>query len=312
MNKRYSVRIAGIGSYLPNAVVTNKMLEAWYGADAKWTESHLGIKERRWTGTDELTSDLAYKAALKAIEDSGLTKSEIDLMIVATSSPDRISPSTACIVAEKLGVSCPSFDINAVCTGFLYGLNIATPLIEAGAYKNILLVASETYSKITDKESRECVYFGDGAGAVILSKSNQGWISTKIYSDGRGKEAFTVPIGGKFKMDGKAVFETGIVNLPLAIKSILKTNNITVDEVSFLVPHQPGIKMLEVVADKVGLPFEKVITVMDKYANTAAASIPIALDTLVKSGKLVDGDTLLLASIGSGWTWGAGLIKWKK
>jgi 3-oxoacyl-[acyl-carrier-protein] synthase-3 len=310
MNKRYSVRIAGIGSYLPNAVVTNKMLEAWYGADAKWTESHLGIKERRWTGTDELTSDLAHKAALKAIEDSGLTKSEIDLMIVATSSPDRISPSTACIVAEKLGVSCPSFDINAVCTGFLYGLNIATPLIEAGAYKNILLVASETYSKITDKESRECVYFGDGAGAVILSKSNQGWISTKIYSDARGKEAFTVPIGGTFKMNGKAVFETGITNLPLAIEDILQTNSRSVNEVSFLVPHQPGIKMLQVVADRVGLPFEKVVTVMDRYANTAAASIPIALDTLVKSGKLVEGDLVLLASIGSGGTWGEGLISY--
>ena len=312
MSKRYNVKIAGIGSYVPYAVVTNEMLETWYGANAKWTENHLGIKERRWSANNELTSDLAYRAALKAIEDSGLNRNEIDLMIVATSSPDRISPSTACIVAEKLEVSCPSFDINAVCTGFLYGLNIATPLIEAGTYKNILLIASETYSKITDRESRDCVYFGDGAGAVVLSKSNEGWISTKIYSDGRGKEAFTTPIGGKFKMDGKAVFATGIVNLPLAIEDILQTNKLTVNEVSFLVPHQPGIKMLEVVADRVGLPFEKVVTVMDRYANTAAASIPIALDTLVKSGKLVDGDNILLASIGSGWTWGAGLIKWKK
>jgi len=312
MSKKYNVRIAGIGSYLPDAVVTNEMLETWYGVNAKWTESHLGIKERRWTAANELTSDLACKAALKAITDAGINKDEIDLMIVATSSPDRISPSTACIVAEQLQISCPSFDINSVCTGFLYGLNIATPLIEAGAYKNILLIASETYSKITDKESRDCVYFGDGAGAVILSKSEESWISTKIYSDGRGKEAFTTPIGGKFKMDGKAVFQTGTTKLPLAIEHILQTNNITVDEIAYLVPHQPGIKMLEVVADKVGLPFEKVITVMDRYANTAAASIPVALDTLVKSGKLVDGDTILLASVGSGWTWGVGLIKWKK
>jgi len=312
MSKKYNVNIAGIGSYLPDAIVTNEMLETWYGANAKWTENHLGIKERRWSANNELTSDLAYKAALKAIEDSGLGKNEIDLMIIATSSPDRISPSTACIVAEKLEVSCPSFDVNAVCSGFLYGLNIATPLIEAGAYRNILLIASETYSKITNKESRDCVYFGDGAGAVVLSKSDEGWITTKIYSDGRGKEAFTTPIGGKFKMNGKAVFETGTNNLPIAINDILQTNNIPIDKVAFLVPHQPGIKMLEVVADKVGLPFEKVITVMDKYANTAAASIPIALDTLVKSGKVVDGDTVLLASIGSGWTWGAGLIKWKK
>jgi len=312
MSIQYGVKIAGIGSYLPDAVVTNEMLETWYGANAKWTESHLGIKERRWTATDELTSDLACRAALKAIKDSGLSSNEIDLMIVATSSPDRISPSTACIVAEKLQISCPSFDINAVCTGFLYGLNIATPLIQAGAYKSILLIASETYSKITDRHSRDCVYFGDGAGAVVLSKSEEGYISTKIYSDGKGKEAFTTAIGGKFKMNGKAVFETGITNLPLAIDDILKTNNITVDEVAYLVPHQPGIKMLQVVADRVGLPFEKVVTVMDKYANTAAASIPIALDTLIKSGKLLDGDNILLASIGSGWTWGAGLINYRK
>lgn len=312
MSKRYSVEIVGIGSYVPSAVVTNELLETWYGADAKWTESHLGIKERRWTATNELTSDLAYKAGLRAIKDSGLVKEDIDLIILATSSPDRISPSTACIVAEKLEVGCPSFDINAVCTGFLYGLNIATPLIEAGAYRNILLIASETYSKITDRESRDCVYFGDGAGAVVLSKSDSGWISTKVYSDGKGKEAFTTPIGGKFTMDGKAVFKTGVANLPLAINGILQTNSITVDRVDYLVPHQPGIKMLEEVAKRVELPFEKVVTVMDKYANTAAASIPIALDSLVKSGKLQGEDMLLLASVGSGWTWGAGLIKWKK
>lgn len=306
---RYGVKIKGIGSYLPEKVVTNQDLEMRYGANSEWTENHLGIKERRWV-TDEFTSDLAYQAALKAIDDSGLDKSDIDLIILATSSPDRIAPSTACIVAEKLEVGCPCFDINSVCTGFLYGLNIASPLIHAGAYKNILLIASETYSKITDKSSRECVYFGDGSGAVVLSRSGTGWISTEVYSDGKGKEAFTTPIGGNWEMKGKEVFEAGILNLPLAIDSILKENRLSISIVDYLVPHQPGIKMLEVVANKVGLPFEKVVTVMDKYANIAAASIPIALDTLVKSGKLENGDILLLASVGSGWTWGAGLIKW--
>lgn len=312
MSKQYGVQITGIGSFVPAQVVTNENLQTWYGADAKWTENHLGIRERRWTASDELTSDLAYEAALKALQSSGLVRTDIDLIIVATSSPDRTSPSTACIVAEKLQVGCPSFDINAVCTGFLYGLNIAVPLVHCGAYNNILLIAAETYSKITDKQSRDCVYFGDGAGAVILSKSQDGWISTQIYSDGKGKEAFTTPVGGTFKMDGKAVFETGVANLPLAIEDILAANNIPIDQIAHLIPHQPGIKMLKVVAEKVGLPFDKVVTVMDKYANTAAASIPIALDTLVQSGKLVDGDTILLASIGSGWTWGAGIIKWKK
>lgn len=310
INMRHGVKIKGIGSYLPESIVTNKDLEKWYGANASWTENHLGIKERRWV-KEEKTSDLAYQAALKAIEDSGLNKSDIDLMIVATSSPDLIAPSTACIVAEKLEIGCPCFDINSVCTGFLYGLNLATPLIETGAYRNILLIASETYSKITDKSNRECVYFGDGAGAVILSKSASGWISTQVYSDGKGKDAFVTPIGGKWKMDGRAVFEAGTSNLPLAINSILKENRLPISIVDHLVPHQPGIKMLEVVADKVGLPFEKVVTVMDKYANIAAASIPIALDSLVKSGKLENEDIILLASVGSGWTWGAGLIKWE-
>jgi 3-oxoacyl-[acyl-carrier-protein] synthase-3 len=231
-------------------------------------------------------------------------------MIIATSSPDTIAPSTACIVAEKLDIDCPCFDINSVCTGFLYGLNISAPLIVAGAYRNILLIASETYSKITDKSDRECVYFGDGAGAVVLSRAEHGWISTEVYSDGKGKDAFVTPIGGKWKMKGKEVFEAGTLNLPLAINSILKENRLPISIVDYLVPHQPGIKMLEVVADKVGLPFEKVVTVMDKYANIAAASIPIALDNLVKSGKLEDGDIILLASVASGWTCGAGLIKW--
>ena len=306
---RYGVKIKGIGAYLPEHVITNEELEHAYVANAKWTENHLGIKERRLV-TDEKTSDLAYQAALKALEDSGLDKSDIDLMIIATSSPDTIAPSTACIVAEKLDISCPCFDINSVCTGFLYGLSISAPLIAAGAYRNILLIASETYSKITDSSSRECVYFGDGAGAVVLSKSETGWMSTEVYSDGKGKDAFVTPIGGKWKMDGKAVFEAGTKNLPLAIESILRDNRLPISIVDYLVPHQPGVKMLEVVAEKVGLPFEKVITVMDKYANIAAASIPIALDTLVKSGKLEDGDIVLLASVGSGWTWGAGLIKW--
>ncbi len=232
-------------------------------------------------------------------------------MIVATSSPDKISPSTACIIADKLNIDCPCFDVNSVCTGFLYGLNIASPLIEAQAYKNILLIATETYSKITDINSRDCVYFGDGAGAVVLTSSDTGWITTEVYSDGKGKDGFMTPIGSTFIMDGKAVFEAGTSKLPLAINKVLSDSGLVVDDIDYMVPHQPGIKMLKVISEKVGLPFEKVVTVMDKYANIAAASIPIALDDAIKSDKIKQGQTILLASVGSGWTWGAGIIKFE-
>ena len=311
MLKKCNVSIKGIGSYVPDRLLTNKDLADMYGTDETWPETYLGIKERRWV-VDELASDLGYKAALKAIEDSNITKDEIDLIIVGTSSPDKIAPSTACIIAEKLQVSCPGFDINAVCTGFLYGLNIATSLIETGAYKTVLLIASETYSKITDTTNRDCVYFGDGAGAVVLKKSEEGWISTEVYSDGRGKDGFVTPIGSTFIMDGKAVFQAGTTNLPLAISKLLEDSGLTIEDIDHLVPHQPGIKMLETIAHKVNLPFSKVVTVMDKYANIAAASIPIALDHSIKTGRVKDGDLIMLASVGSGWTWGAGLINWKK
>lgn len=311
MIKKYKVNIKGIGSYVPSQVLTNADLHNMYNTNESWPEQYLGIKERRWV-TDELSSDLGYKAALDAIENSRLSTKDIDLMIVATSSPDKISPSTACIIAEKLKIDCPCFDINSVCTGFLYGLNIAAPLIEAKAYKNILLVATETYSKITDTNSRDCVYFGDGAGAMVLTESINGWISTQVYSDGKGKDGFTTPIGSKFIMDGKAVFQAGTSKLPLAITKILNDASLNVEDIDFLVPHQPGIKMLKTISELVNLPFEKVITVMDKYANIAAASIPIAFHDAIKSGKIKEGNTILLASVGSGWTWGAGLIKLEK
>jgi 3-oxoacyl-[acyl-carrier-protein] synthase-3 len=311
MIKKYKVKIEGAGSYVPIQILTNEDLSKMYNTNESWPEQYLGIKQRHWV-TEELSSDLGYKAALSAIENSKLELKDIDLMIVATSSPDKISPSTACIIAEKLKIDCPCFDINSVCTGFLYGLNIAAPLIEAKAYKNILLIATETYSKITDTNSRDCVYFGDGAGAMILTESINGWISTQVYSDGKGKDGFATPIGSTFVMDGKAVFEAGISKLPLAITKILNDANVRLEDIDYLVPHQPGIKMLKTISEKVNFPFEKVITVMDKYANIAAASIPIAFHDAIKSNKIKEGQTILLASIGSGWTWGAGLIKLEK
>jgi len=309
--KKYSVSIKGIGSYVPSTVLTNKDLSDQFGVDENWPELYLGIKERRWV-TDELTSDLGYMAALKALEDANMDIKDIDLFILATSSPDKIAPSTACIIGEKLKLTCPCFDVNAVCTGFLYGLNLSTSLIDSGAYKNILLVASETYSRITDKGHRDCVYFGDGAAAVVLSTSKTGWLSTKIYSDPTGKDGFVTPINSTFIMDGKAVFKAGSTNLPIAIKEVLSKLEVNINDVKYLVPHQPSIKMLQSIAQSIELPFEKVVTVMDRYANIAAASIPIALDTVVKKGDIQNGDLIILSSVGSGWTWGAGIIKWEK
>lgn len=309
--KKFSVSIKGVGSYTPNNIVTNKDLANRYGMSETWPESYLGIKQRHWVD-GELSSDLGYEAALRAIKNAGISKEDIDLLILATSTPDKIAPSTACIIADKLNVKCPAFDINAVCTGFLYGLNIAIPLIESSTYKNILLIAAETYSTITDKSNRDCVYFGDGAGAVVLSKSNnEGWMTTKVYSDGKGKDGFVTPVGSTFIMNGKAVFETATTQLPLAINELLKETKYTVDKISCVIPHQPGIKVLQKIAETANIPFDKFVTVMDRYANIAAASIPIALDNAIKEGRVNDGDIIMLASIGSGWTWGVGLLKWE-
>lgn len=309
--KKFFVSIKGVGSYVPHNIVTNKDLAKKYGTDEMWPETYLGIKQRRWVD-NELSSDLGYKAALKAIDSAKISKDSIDLLILATSTPDKIAPSTACIIADKLDLKCPAFDINAVCTGFLYGLNIAIPLVDSGVYKNVLLIAAETYSTITDKLNRDCVYFGDGAGAVVISKSNKdGWMTTKIYSDGKGKNGFVTPIGSTFIMDGKAVFQTGTTQLPIAITKLLEDTKYTVDNIKCVIPHQPGIKVLQTIAEKVNIPFNKVVTVMDRYANIAAASIPIALDTAIKEGRIENEDTIMLASIGSGWTWGVGLIKWE-
>lgn len=309
--KKFFVSIKGVGSYVPDNIVTNKDLAKKYGTDEMWPETYLGIKQRRWVD-NELSSDLGYKAALKAIDSAKISKDSIDLLILATSTPDKIAPSTACIIADKLDLKCPAFDINAVCTGFLYGLNIAIPLVDSGVYKNVLLIAAETYSTITDKLNRDCVYFGDGAGAVVISKSNKdGWMTTKIYSDGKGKNGFVTPVGSTFIMDGKAVFQTGTTQLPIAITKLLEDTKYTVDNIKCIIPHQPGIKVLQTIAEKVNIPFNKVVTVMDRYANIAAASIPIALDTAIKEGRIENEDTIMLASIGSGWTWGVGLIKWE-
>ena len=323
-----NVKIIGTGSFTPEKIYTNEYLETIIDTDASWIEENLGIKERRIAANNECTSDLASKAALNAIENSGLTKDDIDLIIVATATPDRLAPSTAAIVQDKIQTyNAVAFDISAVCSGFLYAMSIASQFIASGVYDNVLVIGADTFSKITDWTRRDAVFFGDGAGAAVLSHGNvnEGFLAFRLYTDGRGKWNYTIPAGGSempataetvekglhfFQMNGRAVYETGTEVLPIAINQVLNDTGLSINEIDYMIPHQPSIKILQKTAEKIGLPWNKVMTNMDKYANTSGGTIPILLDEVNRAGKLKKGDLILFAAVGSGWTYGASIIKW--
>lgn len=321
-----SCKILSVGKYLPEKILTNSEIEKFADTTDKWVFDNLGIKERRIAKTNECSSDLAYMASLEALSKAKVDANEIDLIVVCTSTPDRISPSTACILQEKLSAKkSAAFDINAVCSGFLYGLSICNAFFKSGIYKKILLVSSETYSKITDWDSRQCVFFGDGAAAVVLEKCEEGFLEVDLYADGTGKENFTVPAGGSympatfetvnakkhfFSMNGREVFKTATKVLPIAINNILKKHNIKIDDVKLMIPHQPSVNILKKIAEEINLPFEKVVTCMDLYANTAGASVPIALSKALDYKQIQKNDIILFMAVGSGWTWGVSLMKW--
>ena len=308
-----SIKIIGIGSYIPEKVLTNTEISKFVDTTDEWVKEKLGISERRVSMETELSSDLAVHSSLRAIADAGLGVDDIDFIIMATSTPDRISPSTACLLQEKIGAfNAACVDVNAVCPGFLYGLQIAKGLLSIGQYKNILLVASETYSKITDWERRDCVFFGDGSGAVVLQSDINNFCEIDLYADGRGKDAFTVHHGKTFSMNGKEVYESGITKLPSSITKLLERTSIDKTDINHIIPHQPSVNILKKTAELLDIDFSKFALTMDKYANTAGASIPITLDDLYKKNKLNKGDLLLLTTLGSGWVWGSGLIKWTK
>ena len=310
-----NVGILGTGSCLPSKILTNQDIEKNVNTTHDWINTKLGINERRIIET-ELPSDIGYNAALLALESANLTINDIDLIIVATSSPEQISPSTACIIHNKFNIekNIPAFDINAVCSGFVYAINLVSPLISFGVYKNVLIIATEAYSKITNWDDQHCVFFGDGAGAIVIGTSTDGWISCEINANGNGTgmTGFKLPIGGPFVMKGKEVWNQAIKVLPQSIKNILKISNTNIDDVDLIVPHQPSINILKIIANELGIPMSKVKTVMDKYANIAGASIPIALDDAVKNNEIKKGDTIVLTAVGSGWTWGSTILKWIK
>jgi len=318
--------IKGTGSYAPKNIVKNDHFES-IGSSDKWIYENLGIKERR-ISTGETTSDLAYKAAQIALKDAGLAPTDIDLIILATATPDRPAPSCACFVQEKLkATNAVAFDISAVCSGALFATSTAVQYIKTGMYKNVLVIGADTFSNITDWSRRDAVFFGDGAGALVLSSTTEdkGFIDFILRTDGTGKEHFTIPAGGSetptsedsidkgehyFQMNGSEVYKTAIDVVPKCISEILEKNDRTIDEVKFLLPHQPSIKILQEVARRINLPFEKVKTHMDRYANTSGGTIPIILDETLKNNKFESGDLLLFAAVGAGWTWGTALYKW--
>ncbi len=318
--------IKGTGAYAPPKVLKNEYFEK-VGSNDEWIFKHLGIKERRVV-EGETTSDLASKAGAKAVEDSGLKISEIDLIILATATADRQAPSCACFVQEKLeAFNAVAFDISAVCSGALFAISTAVQYIKSGMYKNVLVIGADTFSTITDWERRDSVFFGDGAGAMVISATNEskGFIDFQLHTDGRGKEHFTIPAGMSakpasietienrehyFKMNGPEVFKTAVEVVPSSIEGILQKNNYSIDDVQFMLPHQPSIKILQEIAKRVGLPFEKVKTNMDRYANTSGGTIPIVLDETARSGEIKPGDLVLFAAVGAGWTWGTALYKW--
>lgn len=321
-------KIIGTGSYTPEKIFTNKYLESIIDTNDEWIQKSLGIKERRIAADNQATSDLAVQAGLKAIEDSMLNVDDIDLIIVATSTPDRIAPSTATIVQDKIkAYNAVAFDISAVCSGFLFGMSVASQFIASGIYENVLVIGADTFSKITNWKNRDAVFFGDGAGAAVLSTANinEGFIAFRLYSDGRGRSNFTVPAGGSeiptsketvekelhyYQMNGRAVYDTAIKVLPLAINQVLDDTGLSINDIDLMVPHQPSISILKKTAEIIGLPFSKVMTNMDKYANTSGGTIPILLDELNRSKKIHNGSIILFAAVGSGWTWGASIIKW--
>ena len=291
----------GTGSYMPDKVWTNKDLEEFVDTNDEWIYNTLGISERRIASHEEHSSDLGAEAARRAIDNAGLKAEDIDIIIVATATPDRKIPSTACIIQDKIeAYGAAAFDISAVCSGFLYGIVIA-----AHMPGNILVIGVDTFSKITDWTKRDCVFFGDGAGAAVV---NKGEMFSRLCADGRGWGSFTVE-SKYYEMNGRDVYNTAISVLPIAINGVLKDAGMTIDDIDYMIPHQPGIGILKETARRIKMPFEKVLTNMDKYANTAGASIPILLDEANREGKL-EGKTILLAAVGAGWTWGAAIIKW--
>ena len=316
-------RIIGTGSYLPEQILTNHELENMVDTSDEWIRTRTGITQRHIAREDQVASDLALYACQNAMQAAQVTSKDIDLIIVATTTPDMIFPSTACILQDKLGIEncCPAFDVQAVCSGFVYALATADMFVSSGKSRNALVVGSEIYSKIIDWSDRStCVLFGDGAGAVVLSQSDQsGILSTHLHANGSHNNILSAPgcvSRGKVQgspyiyMEGNAVFKFAVKVLEEVAREAVTENNLQPDDIDWLIPHQANIRIIQSTAKKLGLPMERIVLTVDKHGNTSAASIPLALDIAVRDGRIQPNQLILLEGVGGGFTWGAVLLRW--
>ena len=321
-------RIIGMGSFLPEKILSNFDLEKMVETTDEWIQSRTGIKERRIAEKEEGSSDLGYRAALKAIEQSNLSVNDIDLIITATISPDYVMPSTAAVIQSKLkAVNAAAMDVSAACTGFIYAISTAKAYIESGMYKNVLVVATEKLSSVVDYEDRNtCVLFGDGASAAVVSGKGVGFLidAISLGSDGDLVDLLIIPGGGSklpasketvakklhyLKMDGKEVFKHAVRRMSAAAKSCIEKAGLTEDKIAYLVPHQANIRIIEAIAKGFTLPSEKVYKTLHKYGNTSASSVAIALDEMIREKDIQVGDNILLIAFGAGLTWGSAIIR---
>ena len=309
-------RIIGTGSYLPKKVISNFDLEKTLDTTNEWITIRTGIKERRVV-TDQSTCDLAIEASKKALEMASLKATDLDLIILATTTPDKIFPATATMLQHRIGASCPAFDLQAVCAGFVFALSTAQQYIENGSANNILVVGSETMSKIVDWNDRStAILFGDGAGAVVVSSDNTTGIKhSKLYSDGSYMSSLHVNNDrinelGTIEMAGNEVYKIAVKRLSELAEETLNYCNMTSDDLTWMVPHQANIRIISAVAKRINLPMSKVILTLDKHGNTSAASIPLALDVAVRDGRIKKGDSLLFEGIGGGFSWGSALVEY--
>ncbi len=313
--------IAGVGSALPQRRVDNAELAEQVDTSDQWIVERTGIRSRYIAAEGETTATLATDAARAALADAGIEASEIDLIVLATATPDQTFPSSATKVQAALGINdCVAFDVHAVCTGFLYAVTVADAMIRAGSGRTALVIGAETFSRILDWEDRTtCVLFGDGAGALVLraEDGDRGILATKLHADGRHNDLLFVDGGpsttgtvGKLRMKGREVFRHAVVNLADVLKEVLSAAGLGPDDVDWVVPHQANARILDATAKKLNLPREKVVVTVDRHANTSAASVPLALDAAVKDGRIKRGDIVVLEAMGGGFTWGAAVLRY--
>lgn len=326
MTQQVFARIAGTGSYLPEKVVTNDDLAKVIDTSDEWIAARTGIRQRHVAADGETTGDLAYHAAVRALEAAGVQASELDLIVLGTTTPDLVFPSTACLVQHRLGAAgCPAFDVNAACSGFVYALTIADKFIRSGAAKTALVIGSETLTRMVDWNDRTtAVLFGDGAGAVVLkADTDTGILSTHMHADGSKKELLWNPVGVsvgfkenepnagvRINMSGNDVFKHAVKALDSVVEETLEHNGLDRHDIDWLIPHQANLRIIEATAKRLDMPMERVVVTVDKHGNTSSGSVPLALDAAVRSGKVQRGQLLLLEAFGGGFTWGSALLRY--